>query len=213
MRKSRGFTLIELLVVIAIIAILAAILFPVFARAKESSKRTRCMSNLRTIHQALQMYADDRDGYIPIVQEWSTPGDFTKQKYGFGALYAYTKNDGVFLCSNSTTKSAMPPYKVAVDLTGRKWIDASYHFWPHLYSVKPYPSPARLDVNLNNTELGLYRSGFSAKIIEDAKRIGGPLVDCFLHNYDSSQVAGKGVLVLTIKGNVKFMPCDDYPWN
>ncbi len=64
MRK--GFTLIELLVVIAIIAILAAILFPVFARAREKARMTSCLSNVKQITLALIMYADDHDETFPI---------------------------------------------------------------------------------------------------------------------------------------------------
>lgn len=60
-RKSKGFTLIELLVVIAIIAILAAILFPVFARAREAARSTACKSNLKQMATALQMYCQDYD--------------------------------------------------------------------------------------------------------------------------------------------------------
>jgi len=59
----RGFTLIELLVVIAIIAILAAILFPVFARAREKARQTSCLSNLKQIAQAELMYDSDVRGH------------------------------------------------------------------------------------------------------------------------------------------------------
>jgi prepilin-type N-terminal cleavage/methylation domain-containing protein len=62
-RAHRGFTLIELLVVIAIIAILAAILFPVFARAREAARKTACISNMKQIGLAVAMYAQDFDGY------------------------------------------------------------------------------------------------------------------------------------------------------
>jgi prepilin-type N-terminal cleavage/methylation domain-containing protein len=64
-RKTNGFTLIELLVVIAIISILAAMLFPVFARAREAGRRTQCQSNLRQCVQALRMYCDDFDDTLP----------------------------------------------------------------------------------------------------------------------------------------------------
>lgn len=65
MKRRRGFTLIELLVVIAIISILAAILFPVFARARENSRRTSCLSNVRQIGTGMMMYVQDYNGYFP----------------------------------------------------------------------------------------------------------------------------------------------------
>src|SRR4051812_35864110 len=63
--KQRGFTLIELLVVIAIIAVLAAILFPVFAQAREKARATGCTSNLKQIGLALMMYGQDYDEQMP----------------------------------------------------------------------------------------------------------------------------------------------------
>jgi prepilin-type N-terminal cleavage/methylation domain-containing protein/prepilin-type processing-associated H-X9-DG protein len=65
MRTRRGFTLIELLVVIAIIGILAAMLFPVFARARESARKTQCLSNVKNIAMAVQMYIADYDKWFP----------------------------------------------------------------------------------------------------------------------------------------------------
>jgi len=63
--SRRGFTLIELLVVVAIIAILAAILFPVFAHARDAAKRANCISNLKQIALAHQMYVQDNDEVLP----------------------------------------------------------------------------------------------------------------------------------------------------
>ena len=71
-RSRSGFTLIELLVVIAIIAILAAILFPVFARAKESAKRTACISNARQVAMACKMYLSDYDDVMPIFYAYNS---------------------------------------------------------------------------------------------------------------------------------------------
>lgn len=63
--KKHAFTLIELLVVIAIIAILAAILFPVFARAREQARRTSCLSNVKQLNTSMMMYVQDYDETMP----------------------------------------------------------------------------------------------------------------------------------------------------
>ena len=79
--KRRGFTLIELLVVIAIIAILAAILFPVFARAREKARQASCSSNQKQIALGILMYAQDYDEAFPgfyykaVVADWATLHD------------------------------------------------------------------------------------------------------------------------------------------
>ncbi|MBD3292375.1 MAG: prepilin-type N-terminal cleavage/methylation domain-containing protein [Armatimonadia bacterium] len=89
---KRGFTLIELLVVIAIIAILAAILFPVFARAREKARQTSCLSNLKQIALGALMYAQDYD------ERTLKNGDWDGTHYWQLTIEPYTKNEQIFAC-------------------------------------------------------------------------------------------------------------------
>jgi prepilin-type N-terminal cleavage/methylation domain-containing protein len=100
--NRRGFTLIELLVVIAIIAILAAILFPVFAQAKQSAKNTACLSNARQIAVAVKLYQGDHDDTMPIFHAYNTsPGPWQPGHRGTELLLLpYMKNKEVFKSPN-----------------------------------------------------------------------------------------------------------------
>src|SRR5512139_2065779 len=73
--RRQGFTLIELLVVIAIIGILAAMLFPVFARARESARKVQCLANVKNVAMAIQMYISDYEKFFPIGYENDTRAD------------------------------------------------------------------------------------------------------------------------------------------
>jgi prepilin-type N-terminal cleavage/methylation domain-containing protein len=109
-RKRGGFTLIELLVVIAIIAILAAILFPVFAQAREKARQNTCISNFKQIGLAMQMYAQDWDEALPRIRTWElttfcqpTSKSFTWK----GMINPYVKSYAFWRCP-SNPKNNVP---------------------------------------------------------------------------------------------------------
>lgn len=115
--KKRGFTLIELLVVIAIIAILAAILFPVFAQAREKARAASCLSNTKQMGLGLMMYVQDYDETYPYWSWWysSDPGGCPRgdrpdacNQWGsmwFNAIYPYVKNAQVFTCPSTNDRT------------------------------------------------------------------------------------------------------------
>ncbi|MEI6500845.1 MAG: DUF1559 domain-containing protein [Armatimonadota bacterium] len=98
----RGFTLIELLVVIAIIAILAAILFPVFAKAREKARQTSCLSNLKQLGTGLLMYAQDYDERLPASMQW-VDGVNAWPLYKWSCtVVPYVKNSQIFVCPSES---------------------------------------------------------------------------------------------------------------
>jgi prepilin-type N-terminal cleavage/methylation domain-containing protein len=97
--RRRGFTLIELLVVIAIIASLAAILFPVFAQARDKARGAACLSNTKQQALALHMYAQDNDDTLPIIYYGEYNKNQPKGHYPWlKVLMPYVKNKGVYTC-------------------------------------------------------------------------------------------------------------------
>lgn len=151
--KKRGFTLIELLVVIAIIAILAAILFPVFAQAKAAAKKTADLSNMKQIGTAITMYATDNDDKTMSVDHTNRYGWYTP-------LYTYVKSrdlfktpayqrisikdddgnmvipdtdysiNGLFSHGESMTISSSPAQQIIVSVRDINTWDPDYHPWP-----------------------------------------------------------------------------------
>lgn len=126
--KRNAFTLIELLVVIAIIALLAAILFPVFARARENARRSTCQSNLKQVGLGALQYIQDYDGRYPVAlpNDWVNPvepinGPFPDLGWYFGQsgqnipnrLYPYTKSTQVFDCPSRNKSQAIGGSPVA----------------------------------------------------------------------------------------------------
>jgi prepilin-type N-terminal cleavage/methylation domain-containing protein/prepilin-type processing-associated H-X9-DG protein len=120
MPRKKAFTLIELLVVIAIIAILASILFPVFARARENARRASCQSNLKQLGLGILQYTQDYDERLPLATSslsgagalggWVTCYAFDASANAFsvseGSIYPYIKSTQVFICPSDTTGRA-----------------------------------------------------------------------------------------------------------
>lgn len=131
---KRGFTLIELLVVIAIIAILAAILFPVFAQAKASAKSIACLSNMKQLGLGLQMYLSDNDDHVFYRSGWVNsrsgntkvlgPGDSANHYRWWNLLMPYVKSNKVFVCPDDSQPTQSPNYDGVLNIS-RSYIGIS----------------------------------------------------------------------------------------
>jgi prepilin-type N-terminal cleavage/methylation domain-containing protein/prepilin-type processing-associated H-X9-DG protein len=115
MKNNRGFTLIELLVVIAIIAILAAILFPVFAQARDKARAASCLSNTKQMGLGITMYAQDYDETYPqaywYVNDLNGANGYNQWS---GLIQPYVKNTAVFVCPSDPSKG-LPPTNPGLD--------------------------------------------------------------------------------------------------
>ncbi|MFM7321991.1 MAG: DUF1559 domain-containing protein, partial [Armatimonadota bacterium] len=146
---TRAFTLIELLVVIAIIAILAAILFPVFAQAREKARQTACLSNVKQLGLALSMYLQDYDEtFYPHVTERTAPAgtpDTLEARAPFSyrtKLEPYIKNSGIFKCPSAPAWPAAGP--------GR-WFTTDYG---NNHNESNLPGASQRDWYLANSDFG-----------------------------------------------------------
>ncbi|MEI6914412.1 MAG: prepilin-type N-terminal cleavage/methylation domain-containing protein [Armatimonadota bacterium] len=133
--KRRGFTLIELLVVIAIIAILAAILFPVFMSAKKTAMRTSCLNNLKQIGTSLMLYGQDNNDAMPIPWGWAQGKSLWGIDYMFWPdfIYPYIKNDRVFVCplrpnqAEGVTVAGWGTFSKPIGYAVTHYLDGSYY--------------------------------------------------------------------------------------
>ena len=145
MRRRRGFTLIELLVVIAIIAILAAILFPVFAKSREKARQASCSSNNKQLGVATLMYVQDYDEKMPGYQRMDPSPFWNPRGYGGGcwecglvSVYPYVKNMQLSVCPS-----------MAIGREGHGSISLNCRFrWVTLATMKrPAEGPMIFDAN------------------------------------------------------------------
>jgi prepilin-type N-terminal cleavage/methylation domain-containing protein/prepilin-type processing-associated H-X9-DG protein len=159
--RMRGFTLIELLVVIAIIAILAAILFPVFAQAREAARKTTCVSNLKQLGSATMMYSQDYDERFPLLEDGSAarmtvanlldPYIKTSKKNINGLGGNLWPEDSVWRCPSGFTYNFGNPnsyYTVSYNFLYLTDLDASNNFvpdWssPNRYGIWGWTQPGR----------------------------------------------------------------------
>jgi len=149
-QSRSGFTLIELLVVIAIIAILAAILFPVFAQAREKARSITCISNMRQMSNAVAMFTQDHNEYLPkgFFNDQATGGEPWGQPWNWGweeDLYPYLKSHGVYKCPDDSSNLVRQyPDSNGVDHPGN-WCtnnpDAQDCFWAsYRYNISNQPN-------------------------------------------------------------------------
>lgn len=121
-RKTIGFTLIELLVAVAIVAVIAAILFPVFAGVRERGRRTVCQSNLKQLALAMQQYVQDNEGAYPVDVRYESQNCYAEWPK---AIFPYVKDIQVFRCPDHPRGNAEPGDGNVDDLPA---IDMDYEY-------------------------------------------------------------------------------------
>jgi prepilin-type N-terminal cleavage/methylation domain-containing protein/prepilin-type processing-associated H-X9-DG protein len=215
-----GFTLIELLVVIAIIAILAAILFPVFAQARDKARQAACLSNLKQIGLAIGLYNQDYDERMPSCcawgKGWANAPCAPLEKQGVPAylqefLVPYTKNEGIWWCPSV---SPSRPFWGNARYPTMGHNGTSYH-WNHETPAVPYgPLKGRKPVRVSGLAIASIPRPAEAPIVNDMpywKWLKNPKCK-FSASYKEEWFFtphGDGLNVIYADTHVKFTPFDN----
>jgi prepilin-type N-terminal cleavage/methylation domain-containing protein len=198
---KKAFTLIELLVVIAIIAILAAILFPVFAQAKFAAKRTADLSNAKQIGTALKIYLADYDDFMPIFYAYnSIPASGQPGHKGVEVqLLPYTKNLEIFkspLDTGSPYLPTDPGYATAGPNRNSYWglFGSSYRFGQCVFSTingestqNNAPKTGNGPVSETQIEFGAETRVIRLEMMGFFSKVNDP--DCTIYGYDCGYYA------------------------
>ncbi|NLO06472.1 MAG: DUF1559 domain-containing protein [candidate division WS1 bacterium] len=153
MNRRFGFTLIELLVVIAIIAILAAILFPVFARAREKARQTSCLSNLKQIGLAEKMYEQDYDERTASYS--SHPGSSAQYSHR-EMLEPYLKNTQIAQCPSADVTGTTWSYAPNISPVNGSY-GSNYSYFFAFRKIAVIPNPSECAIFADTTSSGHWR--------------------------------------------------------
>ncbi len=207
--RRRGFTLIELLVVIAIIAILAAILFPVFARARESARATSCKSNMRQLGTGILMYVQDYDELLPPACSGvcypTAPANATSYSWR-NATLSYIKNDQIFFCP-SVPRAATNRWSGVMTPFVNEWTTVNDYGLNLVHYLVGAPTPAS-GVGIAQVD----QVATTILLAEGENLAGGTLaydVNTYNYNYLAAQPNAsirhsEGCNLLFLDGHVKY---------
>ena len=196
----RGFTLIELLVVIAIIAILAAILFPVFARAREKARTASCQSNLHQLGVAMGMYVDDYDGHYP----WDDLTIGTRE--GIDPtwtwrlmVYPYVNNTQVYVCPSAPRVASFDA--VWPDYAGAAGYAINHVHWDDDLGNGAEPPPGRTATEVHFPARTVLLTDFTGPYVISHF---GTQQHGYLRTDDAAQRHNEGCNYLFCDGHVKW---------
>lgn len=208
-KNRQAFTLIELLVVIAIISILSAILFPVFARARENARRASCMSNLKQISLGIMQYTQDYDEKFPLIKVNSASNSSLTNPYGWAdSLQPYVKSTQIFRCPSDVSSykfAESGPFAGQPDPTN--WEEGGYTSY-FMNDLAGGQSQAALQFSAQTILLGDGGGNASANARYSSNgcsggRAGAPS-DCTASSNSRARIPQGGLWVHLVGGNYAF---------